>query len=218
MEGLTTALTGGLGNLIAAHGYWVVATIVALESMGVPAPGETALVSAAIFAGTTHRLSISLVVVAAAAGAIAGDNIGYWIGRRIGYSLLVRYGSFVRIDHGRIKLGRFLFDRHGWEVVFFGRFLAVLRTLAALFAGINQMDWWRFLFFNAAGGIVWAAVYGFGAYVLGERLEQMRGPMAVAGGIGAALACAFGIWWMRGHEAELQARANRAFPGALPEH
>lgn len=215
---MTMAMAGELGNLIAAHGYWVVATVVALESMGVPAPGETALVSAAVFAGTTHRLSISLVIAAAAAGAIVGDNLGYWIGRRIGYSLLVRYGHIVRIDHRRIKLGRFLFDRHGWEVVFFGRFMAVLRTLAALFAGVNQMDWWRFLFFNAAGGVVWAVVYGLGAYVLGERLERLRGPVAAIGAVVAALACAFGIWWMRRHEAELQTRADRAFPGPLSEH
>lgn len=210
-------MAGEIGNLVATHGYWVVAAVVALESTGVPAPGETVLVTAAIFAGTTHRLSIPLVIAAAALGAIAGDNAGYWIGRRIGYALLVRYGRFVRIDHARIRLGRFIFDRYGGEVVFFGRFIAVLRALAALFAGINRMPWWRFLFYNATGGILWATLFGLGGYFLGERLERLRGPMAIAGGTAALVACAIGIWWMRRHEAELQSRADRACSGPLLE-
>ncbi|MEO8521595.1 MAG: DedA family protein, partial [Acidobacteriota bacterium] len=192
--------------------------VVALESMGVPAPGETALVTAAIFAGTTHRLSIPLVIAAAVVGAIAGDNAGYWIGRRIGYALVVRYGRFARIDDARIRLGRFIFDRYGGEVVFFGRFVAVLRALAALFAGINRMPWWRFLFYNATGGLAWAVVFGLGGYFLGERLERLRGPMAIAAGAAAVVACAVGLWWMRRHEAELQCRADRAYPDPLLEH
>ncbi len=208
-------MAGEIGNLVATHGYWVVGAVVALESMGVPAPGETALVTAAIFAGTTHRLSIPLVIAAAAAGAIAGDNAGYWIGRRIGYALVVRYGRFVRIDDARIRLGRFIFDRYGGGVVFFGRFVAVLRALAALFAGINRLSWWRFLAYNATGGIVWAAAFGLGGYFLGERLERLRGSMAIAGGAAAVVACAVGIWWMRRHEAELQSRADRAYPDPL---
>jgi len=208
-------LTGDIGNLIATHGYWVVAAVVALESMGVPAPGETALITAAIFAGTTHRLSIPVVIIAAAFGAIAGDNAGYWLGRRIGYSLIVRYGRFVRIDHARIRLGRFIFAKYGAEVVFFGRFVAVLRALAALFAGINRMAWWQFLFFNATGGVVWATAYGLAGYFLGERLERLRGPVAVAGGVAALAAFVLGVWWMRRHQTELQAEADRAFPDPL---
>ncbi len=208
-------MAGEIGNLVATHGYWVVGTVVALESMGVPAPGETVLVTAAIFAGTTHRLSIPLVIAAAVVGAIAGDNAGYWIGRRIGYALVVRYGRFARIDNARLRLGRFIFDRYGGEVVFFGRFVAVLRALAALFAGINRMPWWRFLVYNATGGMAWAAVFGLGGYFLGERLERLRGPMAIAGGAAAVGACAVGLWWMRRHEAELQSRADRAYPDPL---
>ena len=146
-----------LADLISAHGYWIVAIIVAVESMGIPAPGETALVTAAIFAGTTHRLDIVWVILAAAVGAIVGDNIGYMLGRRFGYSLLLRYGKLVRIDEKRIKLGQYLFRRHGGKVVFFGRFIALLRAAAAVLAGTNCMDWRRFLFFNASGGVLWAA-------------------------------------------------------------
>ena len=94
-----------LAELISAHGYWIVAVVVALESMGIPAPGETTLVTAAIFAGTTQRLNIASIIVAAAIGAIVGDNVGYLIGRRFGYSMLLRHGHLVRIDATRIKLG-----------------------------------------------------------------------------------------------------------------
>ena len=208
-------MSSQLANLIAAHGYWIVAAAIGIESMGIPAPGETALVTAAIFAGTTHRLNIGLVIIAAAAGAIAGDNIGYLVGRRFGYTLLLRYGHLVRLDAPRLKLGQFLFARHGGKVVFFGRFIAGLRALAALLAGINCMGWRRFLFFNASGGIVWAAAYGFAAYVFGERLESVRGAVAMTGIVAAVLACAGGFWWMRRHEAALQAEAERALPGPL---
>lgn len=203
-------------DLIATHGYWIVAAIVALESIGIPAPGETVLVTAAIFAGTTHRLSIGIVIVAAATGAIVGDNIGYALGRRFGYRLLVRYGPAVRVEAGRIKIGRLLFARHGGAVVFFGRFVAVLRTLAALLAGINGMDWRRFLFFNATGGIVWAASFGVAAYMLGERLERMRSSFAIMTMAIAATAVIAGTWWARQHEAQLRAEAERTFPGPLP--
>jgi membrane protein DedA with SNARE-associated domain len=208
-------LANQLAQLIAAHGYWIVAVVVALESMGVPAPGETALVTAAIFAGTTQRLTIGWVVAAAAIGAIVGDNIGYAIGRRFGYSLLIRYGALVRIDTKRIKLGQYLFARHGGKVVFFGRFVALLRAVAAIMAGINCMPWRRFLFFNASGGVVWAAGYGTAAYAFGARVERLHGTVAWFGLTLAGLACVAAFWWLRGHEAALVARAERALPGPL---
>jgi len=186
--------------------------------MGIPAPGETALVTAAIVAGTTHRLNIVFVIVAAAVGAIVGDNLGYILGRRFGYRLLLRFGAVVRLSTARIKLGQFLFARHGGKVVFFGRFVAVLRALAALLAGINFMDWRRFVLFNASGGILWADGYGGAAYVFGERLERVRGAFAIIGLLLAATACAGGVLWMRRHEAALQDEAERALPGPLRGH
>ena len=166
----------GLSSLLATHGYWVVAAVVMLESMGIPMPGETMLVTAAIYAGTTHRLSITLVVAAAATGAIVGDNLGFWVGRRFGAGLLHRYGHLVRLDARRIELGQVLFDRHGGKVVFFGRFVALLRTMAALLAGINGMNGRRFLIFNATGGMAWATAYGFAAYMLGEEIRADARP------------------------------------------
>src|SRR5438094_9681092 len=150
--------------------------IVGLESMGVPLPGETTLIAAALYTGATHNLSIVGVVIAASAGAIIGDNLGYLLGHWGGYRLLIRYGRFVRLSEKRIKLARYLFFRYGAEVVFFGRFTAILRTYAAFLAGTTRMPWRRFLIFNAAGGIVWATVYGGGAYLLGtHRTGERRG-------------------------------------------
>ena len=194
---------------IAVHGPWLVAGVVALESMGLPLPGETTLVTAALYAGTTHDLRIGAVVAAAALGAIVGDSCGYWIGRRFGQRLLLRYGPLIRIDAGRVRLGQYLFARHGGKVVFFGRFVALLRALAAVLAGTNGMAWPRFLAFNAAGGVVWASIFGFGAYSLGEGFTHLQGPIAVAGVVLGLAGAAAGAWFVRRHEAELIRKAER---------
>lgn len=206
-------MVAALSDLLASHGYWVVALVITLESMGIPMPGETMLVTAGIYAGSTHTLNPGLLVLAAAGGAILGDNLGFWLGRRFGVDLLRRYGHLVRIDEPRIRLGQFLFDRHGGKVVFFGRFVAVLRALAALLAGTNCMDWRRFLIFNAAGGAVWATVYGAGAYVFGREVERMRGPMAALSVTGAVVAVAAGLWFVRHHETALSAHLERTRTG-----
>jgi membrane protein DedA with SNARE-associated domain len=201
----------GLADLIVTHGYWVVAAVITLESMGVPLPGETTLVTAAIFAGATHQLNIVWVIIAASFGAIVGDNLGFWIGRRFGVKLLRNYGHLLRITPRRIRLGQFLFERHGGKVVFFGRFVAVLRALAALIAGMNCMNWWRFLVFNAAGGVVWATAYGTAAYLFGEQVERLRGPVAVLGFILAGVAVIAGTWVVRRHEEALSAHVERTY-------
>ena len=206
-------VTEALTHLIAVHGYWVVGAVVAVESMGIPAPGETVLVTAAIYAGTTHGLQIGIVVAAAAAGAIAGDNAGFLIGRRFGPALLLRHGHLLRLNTRRLKLGLYLFNRHGGKVVFFGRFIAVLRTLAAPLAGLTGMGWERFLFFNAAGGLVWAAVYGFAAYAFGEHVRRLTGPAALlALVVGVAILVGV-LRFVRHHENELADEAERALPG-----
>src|SRR5437763_12273656 len=95
--------TSTLTHLLTAYGYWAVLLFVAIESTGIPFPGETMLLVAAIYAGTTHRLAIPLVIAAAASGAILGDNLGYWVGREGGYRLLRRYGHYLRLDERKVK-------------------------------------------------------------------------------------------------------------------
>jgi membrane protein DedA with SNARE-associated domain len=207
-----------LTHLIANYGYVAIGCIIALESMGLPLPGESALVAAALYA-SQHDQNIAAVVAAAATGAIVGDNVGYWIGREFGYRLLLRYGAAIGLSTSKIKLGQYLFMRHGGKVVFFGRFVAVLRVLAALLAGVNRMDWRRFLLANAAGAILWACVVGFAAYAFGRAVLDVRGPVGIGLiAIGVALIIA-AVWVVRSHEAEFEARAEAALPGPLrPVH
>jgi membrane protein DedA with SNARE-associated domain len=201
--------------LLAHAGYGAVMLAVGIESMGIPFPGETTLIAAAAYAGSTHKLNIVFVVAAAAAGAIIGDNIGFWIGREIGLRLLIRYGKYIRMTERRIKLGQYLFQRYGGTVVFFGRFVAVLRALAAFLAGTNRMTWPRFLVFNAAGGIVWAGVYGFGAYALGTQIHRLAGPVGAALGVVALVLIVCGFVFLRRHEHQLEDEAERALPGPI---
>ena len=205
-------LSGNLDYLLATYGYLAVFVFVGVESIGVPVPGETMLVTAAIYAGTTGRLSIFWVIVASAAGAIVGDNIGYLIGRTGGYRLVKRYGRYIRLEEDRLRLGQYLFDKHGPKVVFFGRFISVLRIFAAFLAGVNRMHWRLFLIFNAAGGIIWSTLYGVGAYRLGQQLLRLSGRidlvLAIIG-VGVIIAA---IVFLRRNEARLQREADAAVP------
>jgi membrane protein DedA with SNARE-associated domain len=172
---------------IAAYGSVAVALLVLLESLGLPLPGETALVSAAIYAGTTHRIDIFILIASAALGAIIGGVLGYWIGRRAGYPTILRHGSRIGLTERRLLAGRWLFANHGGKIVVFGRFFAVLRALAALIAGVTMMDWRRFVVFQSIASILWATLYGGAAYVFGKQIEHVAGP------IGVAIAVAIGI-------------------------
>src|SRR5438128_9387745 len=207
--------TSELTHLLTAYGYWAVLLFVSIESMGIPFPGETMLLVAAIYAGTTHRLSLPLVIVAAASGAILGDNLGYWIGREGGYRLLRRYGRYIRLDERKLKLGQYLFMKHGGKVVFFGRFVAVLRAWAAFLAGTNRMRWPGFLLFNALGGIVWATLFGLGGYYLGDSIHRLTGPVAIACTVLATLIIIAFLIFVHRNEQRLEAEAERALPGPL---
>jgi len=176
------------------------------------------VIVAATYAGATHHLTVWLIWLAAAAGAIVGDNIGFGIGHWGGYRLLRRYGSKVRLNEAKLKVGRLIFDRHGGKVVFFGRFVSVLRTYAAFLAGTTRMPYARFLFFNAAGGIVWSGIYAVGFYYLGSALEHVRGPVDYGlGGVAAVVVIAF-ILWLHRNEKRLEVEAERVYPGSLDDH
>jgi membrane protein DedA with SNARE-associated domain len=158
-------------KLLLGYGLVLLFLLVGLESMGIPLPGETALIAASVLASQGHY-SIVWVIVIAAAGAIVGDNLGYWIGRKGGRALL-RKIPYLRDYFPRIlpQAERF-FQRHGAKAVFFGRFISILRITAAWLAGISHMPWWRFLFWNAAGGIIWAAGFGIVAYYSGRAAAE----------------------------------------------
>ncbi|MGN6680489.1 MAG: DedA family protein [Streptosporangiaceae bacterium] len=204
-----------ISNLIATYGYWAVFLLVGVESLGVPVPGETALVTAAIYAGNTHRLSPWIIFLVASAAAIIGDNIGFWIGAKGGYPLLRRYGSRVRLDERKLKIARYLFDTYGGKVVFLGRFVSILRTYAAFMAGTSKMHWRKFLVANAAGGIVWAGIFTLAAYLAGDVLKRVSTTVAwVLGGIAVVLIGA-GTWYIRRRMDRLAVRAEAAYPGPL---
>lgn len=207
--------TDALDALLASYGYAIVAAFVGIESLGVPFPGETMLVAAAVYAGQTHRIGLIGIIIAAAAGAIIGDNIGFTIGRFGGYPILHRYGHYIRLNHRKLKVGMYLFMKHGGKVVFFGRFVSILRTWAAFLAGANRMHWARFLGFNAAGGIIWAAVFAVGGYYLGDRISQVSGPVGLVQlGIGVvALVVSFLV--IRRQEHSLEDIAEAAIPGPI---
>src|SRR6266581_7967477 len=207
--------TADLQRLLATYGYWAVFLFVGIESIGIPFPGETMLIVAAIFAGKTHQLSIALVIVAAACGAIVGDNIGFWIGREGGYLVLRRYGKYIGFNERKLKVGIYLFRRHGGKVVFFGRFVAVLRAWAAFLAGVNRMLWGRFLLFNALGGIVWATIYGLGGYFLGENIHRLVGPVGTVTIVLAVIIIIASVVFVWRNERQLEERAERALPGPL---
>jgi membrane protein DedA with SNARE-associated domain len=202
-------------DLLATYGYLAVFLFIAIESTGIPFPGETMLITASIYAGHTHRLNIVLVIAFSAAGAIAGDNLGYALGHWGGYRLLQRYGRFIRLDKKRLKLGQYLFLKHGGKVVFFGRFVSILRAYAAFLAGTNRMPWWRFVLFNAAGGIAWATLVGTGAYVLGTQIQNLTRTAAIVGGVLAVIAVVGLLWFLRRNEQRLMAAADKAIPDPL---
>ena len=188
--------------------------LLALESFGLPLPGETALIACAVLA-SQGTLSIAAVIVVAIAAAIIGDNCGYWVARRGGRSILFRYRITRGAAEKYLPFGERFFAKHGGKAVFFGRFVAVLRTIAALLAGAHRMEWRRFLAANAAGGLAWVTLYGFVAYQLGHEVKRLARPAALVVGAIAVVAIVAGLVLIRRHAAELEDAAERAIPGPL---
>lgn len=198
-------------EILSTYGYWAIFIIVAMESSGIPVPGETILIGAAIYAGQTERLSIGLVIFAAASGAIIGDNIGYWAGRELGAGLLERHGVKVGLTQEKLRLMRYLFLRFGGLVIFFGRFITLLRVFAAVLAGANRYSAPKFLVFNASGGVVWATTFGLGAYFLSANFHRFEGPFAMVGLVAVAVGLFF-LWrFYKTNERRLMAEADAQF-------
>jgi membrane protein DedA with SNARE-associated domain len=204
-----------LAPLISVYGSWLVAAIIALECVGVPLPGETVLIAAALYAGSTHELSIWSVFVAGVLGGVIGNFIAFWVGREFGYRLLLRYGRYVHLSESRIKIGQYLFLRHGSKVVFFARFVPLLRSVVGFLAGANYMPWRDFWIANIAGAIAWVAIDAFGAYYLGAEIKRLAAPAGVAIGIMVLAIIVFIAVVLARHEKRLEVEAERAFPGPL---
>jgi membrane protein DedA with SNARE-associated domain len=155
-------------TFLTQHGLPLLFAVVLLESFGIPLPGETALIAFGVLAAEGHY-SIASVIAIAGAGAIVGDNLGYWLIGRLGGRALFRRWSWLNTYSDRVlPRAESLMTRHGGKTVFFGRFVSVLRYTVAWVAGLSRMTWWRFLFWNAAGGIVWATAVGLIAYYGGQ--------------------------------------------------
>ncbi len=186
-----------MSGLVASDGYVVLFFLVGLESLGIPLPGETALVTAAALAALGH-LSIYAVVATAVAAAIIGDNGGYWIGRKGGIALVRRYGRFIHLNESHLERAHAFFEKHGPKTVFIGRFIALLRTWAAVLAGAARMPYGIFMLYNALGAVCWAVVVGALGYVFGRnlpRLEHYVGQASLAGALLVALVVGLGLGW-----------------------
>lgn len=145
-----------LGNF----GYPAVTLFVMIESAGIPFPGETMLLLASFYASLDSRLNIVIVIACAAIGAVLGDNFGYYVGRVGGRPFVERFGRYFFIKPHHLHYAERFFMQHGGKTVFFGRFITILRIWAAFLAGLHHMHWRTFLMYNAAGGILWATIYG----------------------------------------------------------
>lgn len=171
-------------DFFTSHGLPLLFVVVMIESFGIPLPGETALILFGVLASQGHY-NIAAVIAVTAAAAIVGDNLGYWlIGRVGGRALFNRWGWLRTYSERVLPRAEELMRKHGGKTVFFGRFVTVLRYTAAWIAGLARMEWWRFLFWNAAGGIAWATLVGLVAYYGGKAAGdaiQRYGIYAAAG-------------------------------------
>jgi membrane protein DedA with SNARE-associated domain len=162
-----------IADLVARYGYALLVVLIGLECFGIPLPGETALVTAAALAARGH-LNIFIVIAAAAAGAIIGDNAGYWLGRKGGIALVRRFGRRVGLTETKLLRVHRYFEEHGPKTVFIGRFIALLRSWAAALAGVGEMPYGTFSLYNALGGVAWASVFGTLGYVFGHNLPMLE--------------------------------------------
>ncbi|HEY7966290.1 MAG TPA: DedA family protein [Solirubrobacteraceae bacterium] len=178
-------------------GYPVLGVFVGIEALGIPVPGETAVIFAGL-AAASGRLSIVLVIVVASAGAIIGDNIGFAIGRRGGRKLLERPGRFEAERRRVLEIGDPFFERHGGKAVFLGRWITGLRVWTSWLAGASEMTWPTFVVWNALGGICWSTSVALAAYYGGTGVEKVFSKIGLYGVIVAGvLVVAVGGWWWR---------------------
>lgn len=176
-----------LEPLLNHYGYLAVAALVFVEDFGVPVPGETILIAAAVYAGT-GRLNIALVILIGFLAAALGDNVGYALGRYGGRRAVLRYGRFVLLTPARLDKAEGFFDRHGGKVVTVARFIAGLRQANGIIAGLTRMSWWRFVAFNALGAALWVCGWSLVGYLAGSQIQRVYDAITRFGLYGAAVA------------------------------
>jgi len=187
-----------VNHLVETCGYPLLFVLVMCEASGIPIPGETSLITAALLA-SEGKLQIALVIALAAAAAIVGDNIGYVIGRKGGRWLLERPGAFERQRQEVLRVGEPFFEVHGPKAVFFGRFVLGLRVWASWLAGATRMHWRSFVVWNALGGICWASAIGLVAYFLGHSAGGAIEAFGVYGLVAVVLAIVSTVLLHRRH-------------------
>jgi undecaprenyl-diphosphatase len=200
-------------HLLETYGYVALFVLVGLESVGIPLPGEAALLTASAFAAQGH-LSIIGVILAAAAGGIVGDAAGYWIGRKGGLPAVRRYGKVLHVSDATLDRASGFFQRHGGKTVFLGRFVSLLRMWAAVLAGVSRMPYGRFTLYNVAGGLCWATVFGSLGYLFGRSLPQLQKVVGQAGAMVALLVAIIVALvllgrWFEDHQDEILASVRR---------
>ncbi|PYR43837.1 MAG: hypothetical protein DMF93_02005 [Acidobacteria bacterium] len=178
-----------LVDLFARYGYAVVFFGVFLENTGLPVPGETALLAGAAMANF-GRLSLPWVIVTAVGGAVLGDNLGFFIGRRYGRGLVERFGSRLGLTRARLEQFDRFFDRHGGRTVFIARFITGLRVFGAVLAGASGLRWPSFIFYNAAGAIAWSTAIAIAGYSLAYSWETLERWIGRSGLVGLAVVAA----------------------------
>jgi membrane protein DedA with SNARE-associated domain len=199
------SVSSSLGYLLPA--------IIGLESMGIPSPGETALVLAAVLA-SQGKLHIWLVLVIGISSAIVGDNIGYWLGRKFGRDVLERPGPFYKRRLRIIAIGDRFYDKHGPKAVFIGRWIALVRFAAAWMAGINEMRVIEFFFWNALGALTWGLTYGLVGYYGGKSAGHVLSQIGIAGAVVLVLMFVGALVYLRRKEAEDERKYDREIKDA----
>src|SRR5919199_3980337 len=200
-------------TLISHYGYLVILFGVMLESTGVPLPGETILLAAGLLVQRGH-LDLGYTIAFGIAGAVVGDQIGYWVGRGGGRPFVLRWGRYVFITPERLGRAEAFFERHGGKAVFLARFFSGLRVFGALVAGMSRMRWGTFLIYNALGGAVWATAVVLAGYLLGSSIGLVerwlgRATLVLAVVVALAVALYLAYRWVAAHPERLRRAAQR---------
>ena len=204
-----------LGKLPPEPAYGLIFVLIAIEYLGIPAPGETALILGAILAATTHRLDIWLVIATGAVAAFVGSNVGFAIGYFGGSRVLLRITRWLHIRDERLKVAHYLFNHFGGWVILFGRFVTILRAYISLLGGVARMRYSLFEITSAVGAVLWAGLWGIVYYEAGKVVEHYGGVIRIVLIALAVVLIILGIVLVRANEGRLTAAAEREMPGPL---